>query len=236
MDNLINKLSTFSGGKVLDVATGRGEFIRHLKAYLKDYDEIIGIDHMKRAIEHCEEQFKESDIYFKQMDAESLDYDNDVFDTVCISNSIHHLPNKEAVLMEMKRVLKPGGRFIIVEMFSDNQTPEQMSHVKLHHFSAQIDQALGSYHEETYTRTHILNIGNKIELSNVEVFDYAHSQKDPKEEKLINHLTSLCDQLLARVKKHENYDQYNEKCEMTKNWIRENGFSSATELFILGDK
>ena len=136
----------------------------------------------------------------------------------------------------MKRVLKPGGRFIIVEMYSNNQTPEQMSHVQLHHFGAEIDRVMGVYHEETYTRDHIIDIVSNIELNNLELLDYKHVNDNPKDTDLINHLTSLCDQLLSRVIENENYDKLKEKCEDIKNWIKTNGFNSATELLVIGEK
>src|SRR6478672_8360216 len=46
-------------------------------------------------------------------DAERIPYDDDTFDVVVGHAVIHHLPDVEAAMREMLRVLKPGGRFVV---------------------------------------------------------------------------------------------------------------------------
>ena len=45
-------------------------------------------------------------------DAESIPYDDDTFDLVVGHAVLHHIPDVEAALREVMRVLKPGGRFV----------------------------------------------------------------------------------------------------------------------------
>jgi demethylmenaquinone methyltransferase/2-methoxy-6-polyprenyl-1,4-benzoquinol methylase len=48
--------------------------------------------------------------------AERLPIDDDMFDFVCMSFALRHVSDLQAVFEELKRVLKPGGRLLIVEM------------------------------------------------------------------------------------------------------------------------
>ncbi len=103
------RLKSISGGKILDVATGDGDFIRTLIKTLKDYDSFIGIDSSKKEVESARKQLKEQPAKILEMNAEALQFKNNTFDTVCTSYSLHHLENIDKVLAEMKRVLKPNG-------------------------------------------------------------------------------------------------------------------------------
>ena len=65
----------------------------------------------------------------------------------------------------MGRVCKPGGQFIISEMYRDGQTETQQTHVALHHWWAAVDTAEGILHHETYTRQELVEITEKIGLA-----------------------------------------------------------------------
>ncbi|QVK17863.1 class I SAM-dependent methyltransferase [Mycoplasmatota bacterium] len=235
MENCKKILSTFSGGKILDVGTGRGEFINFLKNTLKDYTDITGIDTTPQAIEFCKNQFKDENIQFIEMDAEKMDFNDNTFDTVCISNSLHHLPDAKKILQEMKRVLKPNGRFIISEMFCDNLTNAQMSHVLIHHWSAKIDSARGVYHDETYKRDEIIQIVDFLNLSDLQIFDYKHETEDSKSEELFKYFDDLIDKVLGRLEvEGDLYSSLEQEGKTIKDWIKDYGFESATVLMIIG--
>ena len=115
------KLGTISGGNILDVGTDDGDFIGVLMKTLKDYTSFTGVDISDKGLEKARKRFKDVQAKFMVMNAESLTFKNNRFDTVCISYSIHHLENIDTVFSEMYRVLKPGGNFIIQEMYSDGE-------------------------------------------------------------------------------------------------------------------
>ena len=131
-----NLLSTISGGNILDVATGSGGFITFLSDNLEDFTEITGIDCNERTIEAARKVHSQHNIHFLLMDATHLDFPEGHFDTVCIANSLHHMADLPTVLSEMLRVCKPGGNFIISEMYRDGQSETQLTHVLLHHWWA----------------------------------------------------------------------------------------------------
>jgi ubiquinone/menaquinone biosynthesis C-methylase UbiE len=48
---------------------------------------------------------------FKEIDAQSIPFDDETFDAVIANHMLYHVPDKAQALTEIKRVLKPGGRF-----------------------------------------------------------------------------------------------------------------------------
>ena len=50
-----------------------------------------------------------------QVNAEHLPFADDTFDCICIAYGLRNVTNKEAALASMKRVLKPGGRVLVLE-------------------------------------------------------------------------------------------------------------------------
>ena len=59
-----------------------------------------------------------------------MDYPDETFEVVAISNTLHHIEHYDKVLAEMLRVLKPGGFFILNEMYRDGQDAAQQVHVQ----------------------------------------------------------------------------------------------------------
>jgi ubiquinone/menaquinone biosynthesis C-methylase UbiE len=141
VDAFARALGDINGGSVLDVATHEGGFVRILMDHLKSYAEIVGIDIHEHAIETAQRTLGQPGVRFRVMDAERLDLQDDSFDTVAISASLHHLSHIQRVLDEMVRVLKPGGHFIAAEMHRDGQTEAELTSVYLHQWVAQVDTA-----------------------------------------------------------------------------------------------
>jgi len=165
------KLGLISGGKVLDVATGSGDFIDTLMKTLKDYDSFVGIDISRKDLKSAKKRFRDKPVKLIEMNAESLEFDDNSFDTVCMAFSLHHLERTDKVLAEMRRVLNPGGNLIIQEEFVDgNQAEAQKTNTLQHAWEAQIDSLLGEFHKTTLTRHEIEEIIGNAQLEQVEIF------------------------------------------------------------------
>jgi ubiquinone/menaquinone biosynthesis C-methylase UbiE len=233
---LKDALSKISGGKVLDVGTGIGEFIDSLKENLKDYTEIIGIDMNDIALEKAKDTFKDENIEFIKMDAENINFKDNTFDVVCLSNSIHHLPNIQKVFNEMKRVLKPGGYFIIQEMFCDNQNETQMTHVHFHHFNAEVQTLLGGYHNKTLKKQEILDLGNSLKLENLIEFECIYEKENSMNDEELKGMLEAVDNCVEKTKDFSQYESYKAKAQVIKEMLCSIGIASATELVIIGNK
>ena len=98
-----------SGGKrVLEIGVGLGA---DHQSFAEAGAILTGIDLTERAIRHCRERFAlvglQSDL--RVGDAEALGLPNGEFDLVYSWGVIHHSPNTAAAVLEIQRVLKPGG-------------------------------------------------------------------------------------------------------------------------------
>lgn len=230
-------LGHISGGKALDVATGSGQFINILFENLKDYDEITGIDTSDKSVSAFAETFKDKpNIRCLKMDAQRLDFAEESFDVVCISNSLHHISDLEPALREMKRVLRPGGHFIIAEMYRDNQTEAQMTHVLLHHWWADVDTAKGIVHNSTHTRQQILGIVGTLDLTELVFGDISDLNDNPKDPETVKYLIDVIDQYLKRIEGLPGESTLRERGLELRQRVKEIGFHSATSLVAIGKK
>ena len=235
MENLEKKLKAIVGGDVLDVGSGRGEFIHIIKEF-NSFNKITAADIEQRSGDFIIEHFKDINIDFIKADAIDLPFDDGSFDTVCISNSLHHLPDLEKILTEMKRVLRDGGNFIVNEMYCDDQTEAQMSHVLLHHWFAKIDVISGRYHDDTFTKSKIKEIIINLDLYNFEVIDYCWPIPDPKDAKMIQERVNLIDIGLKQLEGKDELEAMKIEGEKIRAHIEANGFASASSLFVVGIK
>jgi ubiquinone/menaquinone biosynthesis C-methylase UbiE len=221
-----------SGGRVLDVATGSGGFIHFLLDGLKDYSEITGIDTNERAGPAFAEAFKDKPgVRFEKMDAAGMDFPDGSFDTVSISNSLHHFEDPRAVLDEMKRVLRPGGHLILAEMYRDGQAETQMTHVLLHHWWAAIDRAVGVIHNETYCRADILEMLAGWE--DLTVHDLSETDEDPKSAEILDELDAIINRYIQRAEGHPDLQARGEDLRKR---VHEIGFHGAASLLVVGSK
>jgi SAM-dependent methyltransferase len=221
-------------GRVLDVATGAGGFVHFLLEGLPSYTEIIGIDTNTRGESAFTSDFSDKrGIYFQTMDALHMTFDDASFDLVCIANSLHHFDEPLMVLQEMQRVLRPGGHFLIAEMYRDNQTETQQTHVALHHWWAAVDQASGVVHNETYRRDEIVGLVENLGLSNVRYYDLSDTVDDPHADEILNQLNPAIDRYIQRAEGHPDLQTHGEQLRQR---VKEVGFHSATSLVAIGEK
>lgn len=101
------------GLKVLEIGCGLGTDGAQFARAGADY---TGIDLTERSIELGRKRFELSGLKgeFRVADAEKLDFADETFDVVYSHGVLHHTPDIEAAVREIRRVLKPGGRAIVM--------------------------------------------------------------------------------------------------------------------------
>ncbi|MHA1138408.1 MAG: methyltransferase domain-containing protein [Candidatus Thorarchaeota archaeon] len=242
------KFGTISGGDILDVGTEEGDFINTLMKILLDYNSFTGIDIAEDVLTKAREQRKDAPATFALMNAEAMTFRDNQFDTVCASYSLHHLENIEAVFAEMYRVLKPGGNFIIQELYSDGeQTAAQQVDEAVHDLNAKIDTLFGIPHFEALTRQRLKDLVNNVGLDEVETFESSWSVKclfckdvrechNPKNADNIDYVLKRIDDDLERIREHPSYDELREEAKLVKERVKVEGSSAASVMYFFGKK
>ncbi len=104
--------------KILDVATGTGDFALISYQMLKP-DKITGIDISEGMLDIGRKKILKAGlgnrIELLNGDSEAILFDNNTFDAVTVAFGVRNFEDLEKGLSEIKRVLKPGAKLIIVE-------------------------------------------------------------------------------------------------------------------------
>jgi ubiquinone/menaquinone biosynthesis C-methylase UbiE len=108
---------------VLDIGCGTGTFAAML-ASTSLPARIIGLDYSPAMCRMANAKIPESDesgqVTFVSADSEHTPFEDGSFDAVTCSNSFHHYPHQQLVVNEMRRILRPGGRLMLIDGFRDN--------------------------------------------------------------------------------------------------------------------
>jgi ubiquinone/menaquinone biosynthesis C-methylase UbiE len=101
---------------ILDIGCGTGRFaVEVLRRHPESH--VWGLDLSSKMLEHA---VKRCDPWRRQIrltrgDSERLPFVDSQFDVVTCSHSFHHYPNQARVVAEMYRVLRPGGRLMLID-------------------------------------------------------------------------------------------------------------------------
>jgi demethylmenaquinone methyltransferase/2-methoxy-6-polyprenyl-1,4-benzoquinol methylase len=114
----IRQLVSSEPKNVLDVATGTGDFALTCYEILKP-EKITGIDiseeMLKIGRKKIEKAGLQNNIELLNGDSEAILFDDNTFDAVTVAFGVRNFENLEKGLAEIKRVLKPGGKLIVLE-------------------------------------------------------------------------------------------------------------------------
>lgn len=103
---------------ILDVATGTAD-MAILACKLLDPERVTGIDISEGMLElgrkKIEKEGLGGKIELRTGDSETINYDENTFDAVMVAFGVRNFENLDNGLAEMLRVLKPGGRLIVLE-------------------------------------------------------------------------------------------------------------------------
>lgn len=107
------------GESVLDIGCGTGTLAIAVRRQVGPEGAVTGIDASPEMLARAARKAKKAgaEIVFKQAAAQALPFPDGQFDAVLATVMFHHLPRKgrEECAREIRRVLKPGGRALIVD-------------------------------------------------------------------------------------------------------------------------
>ncbi len=106
------------GENVLDVCTGTGELAKLLLKKVGPEGSLTGADFCEDMLEIARKKLSPmpKNLSFVLADARELGFPDNTFDAVTVSFGLRNVPDTAAALREVRRVLKPGGRFYCLEL------------------------------------------------------------------------------------------------------------------------
>ena len=110
---------------ILDIATGTGDFA--IEALSLNPEKIIGVDISEGMLSVGREKLIKKNLTDKieliSGDSEFLPFEDNLFDAVIVSFGVRNFENLEKGLSDMLRVLKPGGKVVILEFSKPKSFP-----------------------------------------------------------------------------------------------------------------
>ena len=112
--NIVYKLSMQNGpSKIIDIATGTGDIAL---CFANDNVQVVGVDNASMMLDLANKKSMGlSNIRFQLEDAENMSFENNTFDAATVGFGVRNFEDLNQGLREIKRVLKPGKKLIILE-------------------------------------------------------------------------------------------------------------------------
>jgi demethylmenaquinone methyltransferase/2-methoxy-6-polyprenyl-1,4-benzoquinol methylase len=108
-----------SGMKVLDLASGTGDLASRFAGLVGSEGEVVMSDINLAMLEEGRKRMVDrgyaGNIDYMQIDAESIPFPDNSFNVVTIAFGLRNVTDKDQALREMYRVIKPGGRALVLE-------------------------------------------------------------------------------------------------------------------------
>ncbi len=133
LERMINLIKPTSDDIALDVATGGGHTAIALSKFV---NQVVAIDitpEMLAEAEMASNQESISNIEFRMEDVHKFNISDSQFNIVASRFAVHHFSDVKRALMEMCRVLKPGGKFYILDcsVFDGEEAEKEINHIEL---------------------------------------------------------------------------------------------------------
>ena len=114
------------GDSALDLCCGTGDLALELRARVGASGRVVGADFSERMLELANEKALDRgmpDVTFEWADALELPYSDASFDAVTVGFGVRNLADLDVGVGEMARVLRPGGRLVILEITQPQKPP-----------------------------------------------------------------------------------------------------------------
>ena len=123
----LGKINT--GEQVLDIGCGAGVDTILASMLTGPTGNVVGVDIVPEMLQQAEKNLMmtaQKNVNFKKAPCEQLPYPVDTFDVVISNGVINLIPDKEAALAEIYRVLKPGGRLMMADQIDSGNVQKDI--------------------------------------------------------------------------------------------------------------
>ena len=149
----VQEVAAIHPQKILDVATGTGDLA--IAAAKTGASTIIGVDIAEQMLEVGRQKIKaqklEHLISLQLGDSEALPFESNSFDAITCAYGVRNFEHLEAGLQEMNRVLKPGGKVVILEFSKPRRFPVKQLYHFYFRFILPVLGKIVSKHSKAYT-------------------------------------------------------------------------------------
>jgi protein-L-isoaspartate O-methyltransferase len=111
-----------SGERILEVGPGTGYYTLEMAEWVKPDGQVDILDLQQEMLDHTMRSAGErglANVTPTQSDATAMPYEDGTYDAAYLVAVLGEIPDQEAALRELSRVLKPGGRLIVGELLGD---------------------------------------------------------------------------------------------------------------------
>ncbi len=119
------------GERMLEVGPGTGYYALPVAEWLAPGGQLDVLDVQQEMLDHTLRRAAEhgiDNITPSRADARELPYPDDSFDGAYLVTVLGEIPDQDAALRKLRRVVKPGGRIVVGELFGD---PHMVTHASL---------------------------------------------------------------------------------------------------------
>lgn len=106
------------GDRVLDICAGTGELTKILVKAVGSEGSVTATDYCENMLDLARKKLGEkcSNVTFQFADATNIPFADNSFDAVTVAYGMRNIPDTSRALQEIRRVLKPGGTYLCVEL------------------------------------------------------------------------------------------------------------------------
>jgi ubiquinone/menaquinone biosynthesis C-methylase UbiE len=121
-DRLREILDPKAGERILEVGPGTGYYTLDAAEWVKPDGQVDILDLQQEMLDHTMRVAGErglANVTPTRSDATAMPYEDDTFDAAFLVTVLGEIPDQDAAIRELARVLKPGGRLVVGELLGD---------------------------------------------------------------------------------------------------------------------
>ena len=112
----------------VDLGSGRGNDVLRIAEIVGEQGFAYGVDIAEGMLESARSKAERLGVHnagFVKSELEKIDLDDEVADFIISNCTINHARDKQAVWKQIFRILKPGGRFVVSDIYTTAEVPEK---------------------------------------------------------------------------------------------------------------